>query len=481
MMKRWFVVISILSSFGFPYHGLSSQTAFEIKSQPPNYSTYQRFEECVSVMERIVERNADIVYLWRDTSRFKYIFVVSEPVPQAASDTGKACIGSINVDTVSSRWVATWGVGLLMARLDEQAKKMYGRYLSSIQDESQYAFFENVVKTYAFARPTRVNDVARLVKFADPQIHKDSNFMRLRLHFLLFKSQLMDDQLEAARASILECVEIAKAVTDEERLGGYDDIGLELIMHLKLMYSKDGFDSLVKSTDAYRNHLSSQYSKFFRAPLPPLIGSRLDSVAAAWRFSLNSSDIVQLPSSFKRPQPGKINLFVFLHGSCHQKTAARGKGDDEQINVVRVVYPNDCLPIVSLVKRAKIDFPEIEITVLTRTNGYFADSPPVDTKDEADTLAYYYLKHHAIPGVVFVEETEFIRLQQPDNRRVDELTYNQHLVLKPNGQREQTQAKVLIADEDGRIVHFGQTGFEELEMTQVVLKALTQRIGRLTH
>jgi hypothetical protein len=249
-------------------------------------------------------------------------------------------------------------------------------------------------------------------------------------------------------------------------------------------FSNVGYDSLLVSTTAYRNlrmrtwrtyiDENAKDAEFFE-------GMKVPSIEGDWYYinkfktdthKLALSDQFSRTSPTQRPVPGKVNAVAFLQGGCHEKTlslsrTARNNGRAS----------GNCWPTIASLKRLKNMFPDVEITIVTKTYGDYANATPLKPNEEADTLAAYFLGFYQLPAVHIVASGDFVRIPGMDNRRVDTKVPYEY-AYEVDGVRFGQDGVVLLIDETGHIFHSdGIIGYHEArarKKIETVFKRLQQ-------
>ncbi len=456
-------MIAVVLNIGFSATRVDAQTLFSIPDTTPNYQSYAHLEECVAAIDRLHTEWTNKEVGWRDTTELDVMFDRRMLQPYMV-ETAQRCMARARVDTLPIRNAKFWMAAFLMANRDSDAEQISKRLLDSIPLGRRRAFID-AASVYLQARPVRYPALRTLFQRGLKEIPLDSMAARMSLRSWMVEAALLAGDSAYAREVTNEAIAITETL--KWSTVGEKDVPWIRAMMFSMLYwmTKDQYlDSLTVSTTAARSHVGSLR---FRAygdsagglsamvvgmPSPKIEGefwyrSRSSTATAS------SSPIVERyePASPEpRPVPGRVNLLVFLQGGCHTLSAkAPGQYTREGNN------NRSCWRMVSALQRFKRAYPDLEITVVSKTYGSLGDAPPLTPEREADTLAKYFLGFHQIPGTLVVSNTKNFRLSEPDRRRIDEETRNDANFLEflP---RYQAMAGVVIAvDETGRIFHEG--------------------------
>ncbi|HEY9425537.1 MAG TPA: hypothetical protein VIR34_00145, partial [Gemmatimonadaceae bacterium] len=189
-----------------------------------------------------------------------------------------------------------------------------------------------------------------------------------------------------ARAGKLESSSVyGRAITEFTRAA------LELIAWPALL------DSLRHGTPAYVARLRSDWAK--------ASGERPESYG---RFQPAGSIAPPIEADFwfgrddgaaSRPTRGRVALVVFLD---QRRCAAQ-----------------QCFVAYAALHRLAAKYPELEITLVARTHGYLSQVAPPPPEEEAKLLRRHWLDERRLPGALAVHNTDYYRLPEPDERRIE--------------------------------------------------------------
>ncbi len=461
--------------------GLSGQTRFARPDTTPNYAAYRYPEECMSAVIRLSDSSDTKQGLWRDTMSFG-ASLVPRPRPPAAIEASRKCFTKVDVDSIGNHAVAMWASFLVTAQRNDEAERLLTRYLDSAKFGALVGRMIFIGKVYQKARPA---NYAMIKKFSDnvkSRIPDDS-----LLHSLWLNNELYGFAVSAGAFEDAEHIESeAKQLLTKwkgSKEGGFEARKL-FSRPFREEFSDAGFDSLLVSTTAFRNlrmHTWRTYIDEDAQDAAFVEGMKVPSLEGDWYYTNNFktnnhklvlSDQFSKISATQRPVPGKVNAVAFVQGGCHEGTlffskAARNNG----------LGRRNCWPTIASLKRLKNQFPDLEITIVTKTYGDYANATPLKPADEADTLASYFLGFYQIPAVHVIANGEFVRIPGLDNRRVDtEVPFE--YAYEIDGVKLAQDGIVLLIDETGHIFHVdGIVGYNEVrarKKIETVYKRLQQ-------
>ncbi len=155
-------------------------------------------------------------------------------------------------------------------------------------------------------------------------------------------------------------------------------------------------NALTKSVPEY-NKLWNGYLSLQFGPDAFVTDARMERLYAKFWYP-SGVDLSQYP------RLGKVSLMVSLPA---------GEG-------MRNIFMEPI--IVAQIRRLKAKFPDLDILLSYRTQGFFDVVEPPTPAQEAVLADSLWLRFHKLPAILLVEETPFWRLPAPDRRRVDEYT-----------------------------------------------------------
>lgn len=464
--------------FGLLSHSASAQTLFLRPDTTPDYASYRHADECQAALKRTAKAVADKSPVFLDTAPFR-----STPVPSLPSEAialRQLCRLDVNVDTLPLYQTDSWVEDLLWMGRDQEVERLYIRLFDSVDASQYFKEIEKISRTFSRARPYFFDMERHIYQIIAKKLPEDSAVHRFFLHMKLMEIVSLQGKFDSVVSAIPQALLLADQIPESTKLYDYryrmPAGGLILAM---VYLNAKGWDSLSVSTSAYERFQRAQVAKIFPDPnLHSSIGLQVPSLKGDFWFQRietvphngNVSAAYRKISPQVRPVPGKVNAIIFLQGGCHTSSKISGRG--------RKNSPADCLPQIAALRRAKLAFPELEITIVTNTFGNLGDAPPLDPSAEADTLADYFLGFHRIPGVQIVAKTPYFRLPGLDRRIIDGARANTEAYII-DGRPHTAPGSILLVDEDGYIFYLGgeemMTGRFE-EAFQMSIATVTKRL-----
>jgi hypothetical protein len=196
-------------------------------------------------------------------------------------------------------------------------------------------------------------------------------------------------------------------------------------------------DSLRKSTAAYLALQRANWQEASKSPLenfPVPIGTTVPSIQAQFWFGTEANA--------SRPSRGKVALVVFLNAPA---------GADPDLSIQAWCFA-DCLDMIEAIKGLSQQYPQLEITLVGRTLGFFRELPPLSPAEEAKWMQWHLLDHEKISAALAVEETPFWHIDAPDSRRVDIETNTYAAYSNLRGEWKIRQFTAFLIDDAGIVI-----------------------------
>lgn len=398
---------------------LNAQTLFSRPDTTPNYASYVEVDECIAAARRLdKEYRRAHETIWRDTAEYDSVYFHGA-VGASVVKRIEQCLTYISIDTLPLEGTHSFARHLLFMNRDDDVRRLYGRYFESVAPEKYQEEVREALRVYSDARPRRMAQVKQLYQLAASKIPADSTLLGIRLRIV--------------------CQQIAMEADDQQFFEQvYDDmhaVGDSAAFSRLNQYEKNfllqagGQRHITALTDSLKTS-TEKYYKFLKLigdPIQKGIADRYPKQRTEvngdfWFRSIanvGSDGTVLLTDQYRdaipeaRPVPGKINLVVSMQGGCHTSTPRANE------RIARDNGPIGCWRLFSAIRRMKKAYPELEITIVSSTFGFFADAPPLEPADEADTIAKYFLGFSKLPATLVVQKTSFFRLPGYDQRRID--------------------------------------------------------------
>lgn len=467
MMKYLYTVIAVVTIYA--NGALDAQVLFQRPDTTPDYSAYTHPEECLSAMERVNTevRNRDTV--WRDTM----LFDMSEyfrPLNSEAIEIGQTCLRHTPLDSITFHDAKIWLRTLLAAGRDKDAESMYTRLIGSIEDKDTNGHIIELMSVYYKIVPLRSADILNLYKHALEKVPSDSfDHMMVATYYALDALRKTSDTVNT-QLLLQEAMAVVDTLPESVRQKNtYKLAAWGLFIALQETTIDEGMDSLAISASAYEAYLKNIWSSLSDDPLPTLslvVGKKSPALEGDFWYAGQSGSFEKIDPQV-RPVPGRVNAIVFIDGNCHTTTPFRENG--------RPFSKTHCWPDFSSLKRLKVSYPDLEITLVSKTLGNVGNAPPLDPADEADTLANYFLGFHGITAVHVISETEYFRIAGLDQRKIDAETVNEtNYTIEglPLGR----PGSILLVDQSGTIFHSGSIAREEEQRVSRKIEAVMRRV-----
>ncbi len=432
-----------------PTVNLSGQTRFARPDTVPDYASYRHLDECIAAIRRMKQQAVLADPVWLDT--LSILTQVEKRLPQEVVKYAGECVSRIDADTVPLKQVHMYAEALLVADRDEDAEKLYLRWADTIDNNPAGEGFWQKILTYLNAIPVRMDKALSVYNSGLPKFHPDSVSTNVTFRSMVGSRLLAVGDYSLANQIGREIIEITDTMSDKYRTPAYNFSASAIIFpFLKRLMPQEAIDSLELSTEAYRNYMASIWKSVFGHEPDLEIGpfaKKAPPVAGKyWYSNLNSTGEIQAILPTVTPDTPAITIVYFAGGGCHSHYKKVDLGRNNGIA--------SCWGAIHRIRSIMKQYPNIKLTVVSNTFGSFADAPPLNPQQEADTLANYLLGFHGLKGTHVIYETDFIRLADYDNRKVDIETDNQ-AQYKFGPFSLHTANEVVIVDELGQIFHFG--------------------------
>jgi hypothetical protein len=485
----------LLAAFAVPLVGIrtsAAQTLFEWPPVEVDVSKYTTIDECSAAVSRGPARlgSADSLaaLVWRDTMPFDPAERM-RPVPSAVVEAARACLASVAPDpeTVPVEEYGALVPLYLMADWEEKARTLVERRIAAVRpgaDDTLVAVLDTVIAFFAGAfagTPPRYGVSVRpprpilLEELAASHLSRVGDRVK-RLRKLFELNIVWDAIHDTARARntgqqisvLLDSLTHSERDTLVERSRQMLVTGEETVLRLSSAVSiglgrERLLDSLRHSTEAYVRATLGGWSRVFGQPPEALpffgpIGDRAPVIEGDVWLGCEGDQCQP------RPRPGRISLVVFLsHGSC--VGVIRGAID---------MYGN-CAQQLTTLRRLHERFPELDITVVARTYGYFGYLKEGVTLETEAELTRRWLDSAGLERVVLaMTDAPYWRLPHPDGRRVAERTTNE--ANYTFGERWKVRpSEAYLIDENGIIVARMQMLRENMPGFVELIEILFQR------
>ena len=379
----------------------AAQIRFEWPAPVIDIAQYATVEQCLAATARVADsvRNRGAVH--PDTLLYGGVAEALRPPPAPVVETARRCSARFPAAPAPVEDLAPLLTLYLEAGRDADASMLVTRRLATIAPAAEHeraAALDTITRAYLAAQPARLDaaqahltELGRLGAASPWQIRMNAfgNFSG--------GAWSAGDTVRAEWAA-KEIVAMAKTLTDaERRTTSFNWLGKHMVYGaLILLDHRALLDSLRRSTAGY---VAAKRASWARASgerpdaLRFPIGEQAPALAGDFWFQRGDS-------AGGRPTKGVTSLVVFLEQAC--PNTSRG-----------------CQTTYAALRRLAERFPELQITLVSQTQGYFQGLPPLTPSEEADALRRWWLEFHRLPVALVVATREFWRLPDPDRRRIN--------------------------------------------------------------
>jgi len=437
---------------GLAFHApLLAQTRFDWPDTTVDVGRYTNVDECLAATHRIefgIE-NAAWTPVWRDTmpdDAERHVAPLSAPVTQSA----QRCAARFDARTVSLGDFASLAKLYLQAGRDTDVAEILARRLKEIGESRQVdraMVLDTVFHLYLTAQPARLDPAERVLQRSEWAAR--NRFVRLDASVSLAAGAITTGDTARAMRVGRELFARIDSLTPAERNSAafQTSSARQAIFLFFLMSAKDQLlDSLHRSTAAYLRAVRGMWARTSgRTPESlPVIGAHAPPIAGAFWVP---SDSAHRP----RPTLGRVSLVVFASApSCFnifELTVDLG-------DLSAVQNDGGCFANAAALHRLAQRFPELEITIVSRTAGnVFGYLPPLSPTETAEWLERAAAAWKLPGALAIVAQSPTVRLPAPDDRIVESST-DSNLVRYHfgDGYEKQELNTAFLVDQNGVIV-----------------------------
>ncbi len=430
--RRFLAWNLIVCSFSIPTF-LPGQTTFEWPNVSVDYSSYMTLEECLAATSRINKFHEDGNPVYIDTMPYdpRENFL---PLPDEVISVGRQCAQRfISQITPIDRWRLLTQL-YLQANLDTNAISVASARLKAVSDDykERFAVLDSIVVQFAFSRPSKVSLAEPFIQqlkdmVREFEVDRSSTELRVKGYFRLYNISLIINDSTSAREFAYKMGAVADSLSENDIVSDwFREARLQIYTALTFLSATDYKDSLKKSTKAFaalhRFNWSRSIKREVEGALPFARGESAAPLEADFWFPTTPQSGV--------PARGKISV-VYFFNRCKDLACW-----DEYYTIRRIA------------KR----FPELEITLVMQTGGWFSDASPPAPEQEAQYASQKWLGFHKLPVSLAVTSSEFMKLPYPDNRRLNQKSDNYLNYFSFPGQPPGMQADMFLIDRNGTIV-----------------------------
>ncbi len=440
-----FLSCIFLIAMGFPRSSIMAQTRFEWPPVDIDLSRYRTVEDCLSVTDRIGDSIRGMAPAWLDTMPF-YVQDGHLPEPAAVQRIAFACAEQFDDPALSLLDPPLLVKLYLQAGRESDAEALTHRRLAMVPAERRQeraALIETFATVYLRSQPIRLAVVESLIAepFAE-DLSVYSAMQRLRFSIAAFTAALKIGDTTRATRFAQRAGQAARKLTIAERKDQwYQWVGRpNLYIAGDFLIWQTLRDSLTRGTRPFADIRRANWvaisgdsitsiTNAVGQQAPEIVGSFWFDVDHRKPSSMLADSVRRLPVA--RSIIGRTTLLVFLDSN---RCLERG-----------------CWTEYTILQRLHRQFPEINIQLVARTQGYFSIMAPPAPAEEAELMRRLWQDFARIPGRLAVTVTPFFRLPGLDRRRIDEETPNETQYTF-GGSRGNTSGRCFLIDRDGIIV-----------------------------
>ncbi len=442
-----------------------TQARFLIPEKSPDYKSYMYFEDCLAAAGRVQyfqKWNHAVVDTFVDKRQPKYLMAISQP----ARDTGQICSNKWTIDSVESKFINRWADDFMRLGRSVEVKKLYARYIDSIPPDERLDARGKIRDLYGmYLDEYLVDDFLEYLTEYHKHVPSDSLPLKLSSLVSFVVTGVTLWVPERADSALNDYISYLETVSPERRktypLLWY--FAERFFPTAKVVKEPEILEKLSESTTGYSEYLKDLWKKIgHNKELILPLDSTAPGIVGKWWYeprvtdrNLTASRLTDKPMS--RPVPGKVNLIAFIESGCYSNSPKDQSGGFARLNAKhegdRARSPM-CARTITAIKRFKERYPDLEITIVTKTFGLFGSVLSGPPEAEADLFAKYLIDYYKINAHVAVVETENFRLPGLDRRRIDLPTENEDNYFIA-GIRNAGHLNVLLVDPEGKIFYSG--------------------------
>jgi hypothetical protein len=415
-VRRAPVLAATLAASALAARPAAAQLSFAWADSAPRIERYTTPEECLAAAWRT--RYADLEYgnVWRDTMPLTQA-EARAPLPAPVLGLAGRCGARFSADTTPVVDYLPVTMLFLLANRDTEAETLVKRRLAAVPAKARLeraAVLDTVIgiylaqsnsdpvdgANYILAQPARIAMAEPLIKelvgiTGAPWLRRHDAYVRL-----LLAARDAGDTARMQWAAKGVIATVAAIPTTDQRSDEYPGYVRNSFKAMELLAADSLIDSLRRSTASYVALQRANWAKA-SGERPEALRLPIGQLAPAVQgdFWFRRPD-----SAAARPTKGKVALVAFL---------------DHVLGFEECTLGGQCYAPAAVLHRVAQRYPDVQITLASRTHGYFSRAEPPTPKAEADTLAHWWLEEHAVPGALAVTATDFWRLPPPDGRRID--------------------------------------------------------------
>lgn len=477
---------------------VGAQTLFAWPDTTVDLTAYTTIEDCRAAVARSIEytsaREDLISGRWADTLRLDSLERRGpRSLPSSVTETARRCGARFaNVDSVPLTLSNVYFPLYLQAGWDAKARALVERRLTAIapkNDAERAAVIDTVLdvlrSTGNYRIGARRSAMAQEIVAAHlPKV--SDRVKRVRIYASMSSFVWPEGNTDSAAARVKKIAEkmapIIDSLTEREfdelkseygtLAEGIDDAGDFVARYYAMLNMSLGKRAVLDSL----RHSTASYVKLKRGNWTRATGMRPETYGLGNPLGERASPIeadIWLghdPSKGPRPAPGRVSLIVFLNS--HECNG---------VITTSLLYGNcarSLAPLSWLEKR----FPDLQITVVGQSHGYFLYLKEGITPEKEAALTKQWLEVHGVHAPLAMTTSDSWRLPDPDGRRLSRPTDNRtnYSFGKTSGVANSSS---YLIDQDGIVVHSRQmnrwsVGEDFTEMIEILLNRRATSVSR---
>ncbi|HEX6535948.1 MAG TPA: hypothetical protein VF041_15235 [Gemmatimonadaceae bacterium] len=372
---------------------------------PPGGSArYERYvipEQCLAAARRVVDsvgwgaRPDTMPYDTRDT------------LPAAVAETAHRCGARFDAAHVERQSLPALRDLALMAGDDSVARAVTERQIANARGAplaERAAVLVQAVHAYVTARPLRLDAVREYLRRLDA-LGPDASTERVAAH------------AEFSNAYVVGMLDVGMFLEEMKAIG-------DIVEHVPPKIR--AADPQYWQTQELVIHVGAAEASALRdGPTVALaemsqrgwtegtmLGRRAPAIVARHWFAR--------ADGAPRPRAGRVSMIVSVDPTCGVQ----------------------CFSHYATLRRIARRYPELDITLVAYTHGFFGLHPPPPPAEEAALDSAYFLGAFRLPGALAVDVTPFTTVPEPDGRRINGVAPNQTNYLQVMRTGDHTEAQM---------------------------------------
>lgn len=431
-----------------------AQTRFAWPAHTVDLSRYTMVEACLAATRRI-DDSVNVPRRFDLAGRPKTSDIPA--LPQVVIDAARRCSAQWPASTVTLVDYPLLLRLYIQAGRDADVNLLVQRRLGAVavhDDSSLAVALESTADVYLSTVPYQITSAERIIALY-ARLPRTTMRVFRRIDFLSDLLSVADrcgDTLRA-RSAATQLTQLSQTIaeTDKATAAWTDYRAYRVWRAIDYLTRLSQLDSLRRSTASYVALVRANWAKVGSSPTSP-IGERAPTLLGDFWFEPGIRHPVA-PNG-PQPAPGAISLITFLD-DCH----------------IRV---SQCWESYAALERIHQQFPDVALTIVTQTKGFFLDQEPPTADTEAELYRHWWLDVRQLPATLVVETTPFFRLPAPDRRRVNQATADR--TNYSFGHRWNPSQKSFLLDRDGVIVEWAVLDRDSEQRFNQSLRVLENRV-----